>query len=499
MSSKSATTRPRSQFIQKLLTILQTQDGILWNDAGDAIQVKNPKDFSAQVLPKYFRSGNYASFVRQLHFYGFHKVDKSQDVFQHVKFKRDNPALARDIVRRTNGVSNDCNDKAMRLQVQSLTEQLAEVKGQMGTMTTQIDSLSALLKELYADRIDMKKQMQEQRSYTQRLERLILERENKLSFPTKMPVMKVNSNNNMQLALPYSPQRPSDSKKRKRSRDQQGTAFQFSYPYKPSDMYGTQQPKAITRASSLSDTESMNSTEDDIFFLEDGEDDLDFDLTDLMPPMALTREESIKLANNEMDSNNSTTSSSALDQFTKNWPMEDFVKAGGNVQVELEEDNSEAGVGAHTSNNNTCSNMVARPDAKPDSAKFEQYKSCVQAFILAQLTAAQNTCNAVTSPAVAGAAPAPVPAGNNNQCSSGAFSETCCDVIDIIAEEGKACRGTQMTSRVNTSNNSSLSSITPAQMAQLSSVLVAALAPAMLECCKKKKGCSPRACKSGTC
>lgn len=492
-TSSSTTARPRSQFIQKLLTIVKAQEGIVWNDAGDNIVIQDPKSFSKEVLPRYFRSGNYASFVRQLHFYGFHKVDKTQDIFKHVKFRRDHPELARDIVRRTNGVSNDCNDKAMRLQVQSLTEELAEVKGQVGNMTNQIDSLSVLLKELYSDRIEMKKQIQEQKVYTQKLERLLLERQSKLSFPK--PLMSMNNNNNMQLALPHSPQRLSDSKKRKRSRDQQGS-FQFSYPYKSSDMYGTQKPKAISRSSSVSDTESMSASEDDIFFLEDlvdGEDDLDFDLTELMPPMALTREASLKLANK----NNSNAQASALDEFTKNWPMEDIVKAGGNVEVEIAEDNC-ACAGPQLDNNRSCSSNAvacAGADSKADSAKFEQYKSCVQAFILAQLTSAQNTCNAMTSPAVPGMVPA-----TNKQCSSGGFSETCCDVIDIIAEEGKACQNTIVTPGTDTSNNNaSLSSITPAQMAQLSSVLVAALAPAMLECCKKQKVSSPQACKSGTC
>merc|ERR1711871_1139684 len=369
-------------------------------------------------------------------------------------------------------------------------EQLAEVKGQVGSMTNQIDSLSVLLKELYSDRMDMKKQMEEQKAYTQKLERLLLERESKLSFPKPLRSM----NHTMQLALPYSPQPYSDSKKRKRSRDQQGS-FQYSFSSKPSDILGTQKPKAITRSSSVSDTESMTTSEDDIFSLEDmvyGEDDLDFDLSELMPPMALTREASLKLANKS--NNNAATSS--LDEFTKNWPMEDIIKTGGNVQIETAENNTLFAGPQLYNNRSTNSSAVAcaGADSKPDSAKFEQYKSCVQAFILAQLTAAQNTCKAMTSPAVAGAVPA-----TKKQCSSGGFSESCCDVIDIIAEQGKGCQDVLARPGFDTSNNASLSSITPAQMAQLSSVLVAALAPAMLECCKKKKGCNPQTCKTGSC
>merc|ERR1712167_48708 len=243
----------------------------------------------------------------------------------------------------------------------------------------------------------------------------------------------------------------------------------------------------------------------------------DFDLTDLMPPIGLTREGSLKLTDRPNNNNNANASSSALDEFTKNWPMEDIVKprGNGNVQVELELEEEEEEVVESQRNNDSASasscssSSMACADAQPDAAKFEQYKSCVQAFILAQLTSAQNTCNALTTP-TAVMAGAGAGAGAGPCHSSGGFSETCCDVIDIIAEKGKASQNQNQNThaaqlqRVAANNNNnnasasnaSLSSITPAQMAQLSSVLVAALAPAMLECCKKKKATA--AC-GGTC
>merc|ERR1712139_432942 len=114
---------------------------------------------------------------------------------------------------------------------------------------------------------------------------------------------------------------------------------------------------------------------------------------------------------------NANASTSALDEFTKNWPMEDIVKprGNGNVQVGLELEEEEVvesqrnNDSASASSSSCSSSSMACADAQPDAAKFEQYKSCVQAFILAQLTSAQNTCNALTTPtavmAGAGAGP----------------------------------------------------------------------------------------------
>ena len=50
---------------------------IRWNDDGKTFQVFHREDFMKVILPKYFKHNNFASFVRQLNMYGWHKV---QDV-----------------------------------------------------------------------------------------------------------------------------------------------------------------------------------------------------------------------------------------------------------------------------------------------------------------------------------------------------------------------------------------------------------------------------------
>ncbi|KAI8608201.1 HSF-type DNA-binding-domain-containing protein [Chytriomyces sp. MP71] len=69
----------QSAFINKLYTMLEEADQhlISWDETGTFFIVKNTTDFSKAVLPLYFKHNNFASFVRQLNMYGFHKINDS--------------------------------------------------------------------------------------------------------------------------------------------------------------------------------------------------------------------------------------------------------------------------------------------------------------------------------------------------------------------------------------------------------------------------------------
>ncbi|KAK0559052.1 kinase-regulated stress-responsive transcription factor skn7 [Tilletia horrida] len=66
-----------SDFVKKLFNMLDDElyePIVSWGPTGDSFVVKNMNDFTKHVLPRHFRHSNFASFVRQLNKYDFHKV-----------------------------------------------------------------------------------------------------------------------------------------------------------------------------------------------------------------------------------------------------------------------------------------------------------------------------------------------------------------------------------------------------------------------------------------
>jgi hypothetical protein len=80
--------------------------GLQWNEAGDAICVRDADEFAKNTLPLHFKHSNFASFVRQLHMYGFSKSPplpppaRPVHEFRHRHLLRHDLSLARFIRRR---------------------------------------------------------------------------------------------------------------------------------------------------------------------------------------------------------------------------------------------------------------------------------------------------------------------------------------------------------------------------------------------------------------
>ncbi|KIM71999.1 hypothetical protein PILCRDRAFT_82281 [Piloderma croceum F 1598] len=47
---------------------------VSWAPGGDSFVVKDMNEFTKSILPRMFKHSNFASFVRQLNKYDFHKV-----------------------------------------------------------------------------------------------------------------------------------------------------------------------------------------------------------------------------------------------------------------------------------------------------------------------------------------------------------------------------------------------------------------------------------------
>nr|GAT61262.1 transcriptional factor [Mycena chlorophos] len=120
------TTNRIPAFLNKLYQMVgdaETNHLIEWADDGDSFYVYNQEQFARDVLPHWFKHQNFASFVRQLNMYGFHKVPHLQQGvlksdadaeywnFEHVNFRRDQPDLLC-LIQRKKSANVPDEDKA---------------------------------------------------------------------------------------------------------------------------------------------------------------------------------------------------------------------------------------------------------------------------------------------------------------------------------------------------------------------------------------------------
>ncbi|KAI9710457.1 MAG: hypothetical protein M1812_007425 [Candelaria pacifica] len=98
-------------FVQKLSSFLEDRKNfslIRWSQIGDSFVVVDEDEFAKRLIPELFKHNNYASFVRQLNMYGFHKKvglsdnsmnasadgkRKTPSEYSHPYFKKDRPNL----------------------------------------------------------------------------------------------------------------------------------------------------------------------------------------------------------------------------------------------------------------------------------------------------------------------------------------------------------------------------------------------------------------------
>ncbi|KAL6720282.1 Heat shock transcription factor [Lecanora helva] len=84
-------------FVQKLSSFLnedtRNTNLIRWSDSGDSFIVVDEDEFARTLIPELFKHNNYASFVRQLNMYGFHKkVGLSDNSLRASERKNKNPS-----------------------------------------------------------------------------------------------------------------------------------------------------------------------------------------------------------------------------------------------------------------------------------------------------------------------------------------------------------------------------------------------------------------------
>ncbi|KAJ6546447.1 transcription factor Hsf1 [Mycena vulgaris] len=155
-------------FLNKLYEMVndeKTNHLIEWSASGDTFFVYDQERFSRDVLPHWFKHQNFASFVRQLNMYGFHKIphlqqgvlkseaDSEHWNFFHQNFRRDQPDLLCLIQRKK--AANPGEDEKLEsanaplptssngqvLDIQSIVNGIAAIKRHQTTISAELSDL----------------------------------------------------------------------------------------------------------------------------------------------------------------------------------------------------------------------------------------------------------------------------------------------------------------------------------------------------------------------
>lgn len=147
-------------FLTKLWTLVSDPDTdalICWSPSGNSFHVFDQGQFAKEVLPKYFKHNNMASFVRQLNMYGFRKVvhiehgglvkpERDDTEFQHPCFLRGQEQLLENIKRKVTSVTTLKNED-LRIRQDSVTKLLTDVQLMKGKQECMDSKLLAMKHE----------------------------------------------------------------------------------------------------------------------------------------------------------------------------------------------------------------------------------------------------------------------------------------------------------------------------------------------------------------
>ncbi|XP_025778717.1 heat shock factor protein 1 [Puma concolor] len=125
--------------------------------SGNSFHVFDQGQFAKEVLPKYFKHNNMASFVRQLNMYGFRKVvhieqgglvkpERDDTEFQHPCFLRGQEQLLENIKRKVTSVSTLKNED-IKIRQDSVTKLLTDVQLMKGKQESMDSKLLAMKHE----------------------------------------------------------------------------------------------------------------------------------------------------------------------------------------------------------------------------------------------------------------------------------------------------------------------------------------------------------------
>ncbi|QRW16098.1 HSF-type DNA-binding domain protein [Rhizoctonia solani] len=139
---------PTSDFVKKLYKMLedpQFAHVVTWGPQGDCFVVKDVTEFTKSILPRMFKHSNFASFVRQLNKYDFHKLKNAEAeaggmgygdqswTFKHPDFRADDREALENIKRKVPAARKSKNNAPPPPPSQPATPAAPQAKTEIAT------------------------------------------------------------------------------------------------------------------------------------------------------------------------------------------------------------------------------------------------------------------------------------------------------------------------------------------------------------------------------
>ncbi|XP_057679275.1 heat shock factor protein 2 [Corythoichthys intestinalis] len=196
-------------FLTKLWTLVEdadTNELICWSQEGNSFLVLDEQRFAKEMLPKFFKHNNMASFIRQLNMYGFRKVmhldqgivkqERDGPVeFQHAYFKHGQDDLLENIKRKVSNTRPEEN----KIRQEDLSKILASVQS-VHSKQENIDVRLATLKReneaMWTEISDLRQKHAHQQQLIKKLVQFIVtlvQNNHLLNLKRKRPIL-MNSN-----------------------------------------------------------------------------------------------------------------------------------------------------------------------------------------------------------------------------------------------------------------------------------------------------------------
>ncbi|KAF8065336.1 transcription factor Hsf1 [Lyophyllum atratum] len=189
-------------FLQKLHEMVNDPNNaelIRWSEAGDSFYVLDHERFAREVLGRWFKHQNFASFVRQLNMYGFHKIPHLQQGvlrsetdtefwnFAHANFHRGQPDLLC-LIQRKKQSAQPGDEVVMDLResnpaapaqgnlasgqvvdIHSIVNGIAAIKRHQSTISAELNELKRSNQLLWQDAMDARAKHQKQQDTINRI------------------------------------------------------------------------------------------------------------------------------------------------------------------------------------------------------------------------------------------------------------------------------------------------------------------------------------------